>query len=263
MTAPQKNTRPSALKRYGPLIGIVVVIAIVGIVIAVASGGGDDKKASSGGGDSSAAVKGLPLTYPQAKADGKASSIDWGPNCNTDLGQVKIPSIYSPSCVEPYDAAKGNGGATSPGVTADTINLVYYIADPKLDPLLASQVSGAGADIGPDATFKTAQGFAAIYQKTFELWGRKVNLVKFVGTGSEHRRGRGEGRRGADRLRLQAVRGDGRSVADVGVPRRAGVAQHHVPRRLRRRRAAGPERRHRQRPALLALRTVAANRPRC
>ena len=185
MTAPEKNTRPSAMKRYGPLIGIVVVIAIVGIVIAVMSGGSDDKsKTSSGSGGTSADTKGLPLTYPQAKADGKAGSIDWGPNCNTDLGQVKVPSIYAPSCVEPYDQAKGNGGATADGVTADTINLVYYIADPKLDPLLASQVSSAGADISPDATFRTAQGFASIYEKLFELWGRKVNLVKFVGSGS-------------------------------------------------------------------------------
>jgi hypothetical protein len=184
MTAPQKNTRPSPLKRYGPLIGIVVVIAIVGIVIAVMSGGDDDKKASTGGGDGSADVKGLPVTYPQAKADGTADSIEWGPNCNTDLGTVKIPSVYAPSCVEPYDTAKGNGGETYAGVTADTINLVYYIADPKLDPLLASQVSAAGADITPDATFRTAQGFASIYEKYFELWGRKVNLIKFVGSGA-------------------------------------------------------------------------------
>jgi hypothetical protein len=184
MTAPVKNNRPSALRRYGPLIGIVVVIAIVGIVIAVMSGGDDDNKASTDGGDTAADVKGLPLTYPEAKSDGKADSIDWGPNCNTDLGTVKIPSAYAPSCVEPYDAEKGNGGATSPGVTADTINLVYYIADPKLDPLLASQVSGAGVDISPDATFRTAQGFAGIYEKYFELWGRKVNLIKFVGSGA-------------------------------------------------------------------------------
>jgi len=185
MTAPQKNTRPSAMKRYGPLIGIVVVIAIVGIVIAVMSGGSDDdKSASTGGGDGTTAVKGLPLTYDEAKAEGTEDSVEWGPNCNTDLGQVKIPSVYAPSCVEPYDEAKGNGGETYAGVTEDTITIVYYIADPKLDPLLASQVSAAGADITPDATFRTAEGFSSIYEQIFELWGRKVNLVKFVGSGA-------------------------------------------------------------------------------
>jgi len=184
MTAPAKNTRPSALKRYGPLIGIVVVILLVGggIFFFSGGGGGDAKRATDTGTTASGA--GLPLTYDQAKKDGKAASINWGPNCNTTLGQVKIPSIYAPSCVEPYDTSKGNGGATADGVTADAINLVYYIADPKLDPLLASQVSAAGADVSPDTQFRTAQGFASIYQKFFELWGRKVNLIKFIGSGA-------------------------------------------------------------------------------
>ena len=184
MTAPQKNNRPSALKRYGPLIGIVVVIALVGGYLAFKSGDSKSNTATPDTKTGTTAVKGLPLTYPQAKKENKASSINWGPNCNTSLGQVKIPSIYSPSCVEPYNKAKGNGGATAAGVTADGVNLVYYIADPKLDPLLSSQVSAAGADISPEATFKTAQGYADLYQKYFELWGRKVNLIKFVGSGA-------------------------------------------------------------------------------
>jgi hypothetical protein len=184
MTAPTTNdNRPSTLRRYGPLIAIVVVIAIIGAVVALTRG--DDDSASDGnGGANPTDIEGLPLTYDEAKEDGRADSIDWGPNCDTDLGTVKLPSVYAPSCVEPYDPAEGNGGATAPGVTEDTIKVVYYIADPRLDPLLASQVTAAGASIGPEANFATAQGFADIYAQVLELWGRRVELELLVGSGS-------------------------------------------------------------------------------
>src|SRR5680860_1733500 len=100
MTAPQANSsRPSVLRRYGPIIAIVVVIAIVGAVVALTRGS-DDETASTGDGNRNPGdVAGLPLIYSQAEEEGRADSIDWGPNCNTDLGQVKIPSVYAPSCV--------------------------------------------------------------------------------------------------------------------------------------------------------------------
>ncbi len=44
----ETGTRPSAMKRYGPFIAIVVVLAIVGVVIAVAGGGGGDDKKQAG-----------------------------------------------------------------------------------------------------------------------------------------------------------------------------------------------------------------------
>ncbi len=157
MTAPAKTTRPSAPKRYGPLIGIVVVILLVGGGILAFSGGGSGDQNTADVGTTPSAV-GLPLTFNQAENEGTASSINWGPNCNTTLGQVKIPSIDAPSCVKPYDPSKGNGGATAGGVTADSINLVYYIADPKLDPPFSADVPAASADANPDAQFRTALG---------------------------------------------------------------------------------------------------------
>ena len=41
------GSRPSAMKRYGPLIVIVAIVAIVAIVVAVTSGGSDDKATTS------------------------------------------------------------------------------------------------------------------------------------------------------------------------------------------------------------------------
>lgn len=185
MTAPQANrSRPSTLRRYGPIIVIVVVIAIIGAIVALTRGDDDHSASSENGATNPSDETGLPLIYSQAEEDGRAGDIDWGPSCNTDLGQVKIPSIYAPSCVEPYDPADGNGGATGPGVTADTINVVFYMGDPELDPQLTAAVAATGADVDPDTAFETAQGFASIYEQVYELWGREVNLVRYLSTGS-------------------------------------------------------------------------------
>lgn len=185
MTAPQANrSRPSTLRRYGPIIVIVVVIAIIGAIVALTRGDDDHSASSENGATNPSDETGLPLIYSQAEEEGRADDIDWGPSCNTDLGQVKIPSIYAPSCVEPYDPADGNGGATGPGVTADTINVVFYMGDPKLDPQLTAAVAATGADVDPDTAFETAQGFASIYEQVYELWGRKINLVRYLSTGS-------------------------------------------------------------------------------
>lgn len=181
-TTPSPPSTPSLLRRYGPVIVTVVVIAIIGAIVA-STRGSDGDSSSGDDGNNPGDVAGLPLIYSQAKEEGRAGDIDWGPNCNTDLGQVKIPSVYAPSCVPPYDPADGNGGATYPGVTADTVTVVYYLSNPKLDPQLAAAVAATGADVNPDTAFATAQGLASIYEQVYELWGREINLLRYNGTG--------------------------------------------------------------------------------
>jgi hypothetical protein len=170
-------------KRYGP---IVVVLALVGAAVLVFGGGGDD-------GDDEAATDGAtaseeelissgPMTWQKAEQEGETANIDWGPNCDTDTGQIKLVSVYAPPCVEPFEG--DNAGATSPGVTGDTIKIVHYISDPALDPLAAATVSGAGADVSPQTAIETSQGFADLYNKLFETYGRRVEVEHYIGTGA-------------------------------------------------------------------------------
>ena len=170
-------------KRYGP---IVVVIALIGAAVLVFGGGGDD-------GDDEAATDGAtatedelissgPMTWQKAEQEGETASIDWGPNCDTETGKIKLVSVYAPPCVEPFEG--DNGGATSPGVTADTVKVVQYIPDPALDPLTAATISGAGADVSPETAIETVQGFADLYNKLFETYGRKVEVETYIGTGA-------------------------------------------------------------------------------
>jgi hypothetical protein len=181
------------MKRYGPFIAIVVVIAIVVGVIALAGGGDDDKKADDNTGDVTTS-KG-PVTINDSNRD----SIDWGPNCDTKLGRVKIPFTYAAPCVKPFTG--DNGGATSDGVTADTIKVVAYIGDPAKNPLQAASVKGAGADVSPTTAKETYQGYVDLFAKYYELYGRKIDLQFFDGTGGP--------------MDEVAARADAKAIADM------------------------------------------------
>ena len=148
-----------AIRRYGPIAAVVVLIA--GAVL-VFGGGGDD-----GGDDDTAAggdvptqeelIRSGPMTPQKAELEGvDLDEIDFGPNCDTERGTIMLVSVYAPPCVEAFDG--DNGGATSPGVTADTVKIVYYENDPALDPLTAATVAEAGADVDPESAARTVQG---------------------------------------------------------------------------------------------------------
>ena len=90
------------------------------------------------------------------KADLHGEEVDFGPNCDTERGTIMLPSTYAPPCVEPFEG--DNGGATSPGVTADEVKLVYYNADPALDPLAAATAAQAGVDVDPESADRDHPG---------------------------------------------------------------------------------------------------------
>jgi ABC-type branched-subunit amino acid transport system substrate-binding protein len=126
-----------------------------------------------------ALVESGPMTTLKAKLQGK-TNIDFGPNCDTTTGRVKIPSVYSPPCVQPFTGK--NGRATSPGVTGDEIKIVVYNTDPQKDPLVAGQLRAAGAETNLNSIQATWQGYVDIYNRLFELYGRKISVEFFTGT---------------------------------------------------------------------------------
>jgi len=179
--AAQPGPPRSALKRYLPLIVVVAVAAIV-IVIVVAVGG-DDKKTTSTSSSSGAGVaKGPVLTFDVAKADGTANSTNWGPNCDTTTGRVKIPAHDAPPCVPAFSG--DNGGDIDPahGVTKDTIRIARYVAPP--DPAGDFLAQSIGLYDSPDQLKATNAGFLGEFSKRVELYGRKIELVDLTGTGN-------------------------------------------------------------------------------
>ncbi|MFN8027737.1 MAG: hypothetical protein U0W40_15670 [Acidimicrobiia bacterium] len=120
----------------------------------------------------------LPLTFDEAKAQGK--TVDWGPNCDTTTGKVAVPTGYAPPCVEPWKGGD-NGGETAPGVTADTITVALYQAQPDL--LQQSFFEASGSDESLAAERETTQQYVDFFSAHYELSGRKVKLVTVKASG--------------------------------------------------------------------------------
>ena len=75
-----------------------------------------------------------------------------------------------------------NGGATSTGVTADTIKIVQYVNNPD-DPVLAFIYGQIGLQAKPGDLEKTIAGLNELYSEYFETYGRKVEIVPYQATG--------------------------------------------------------------------------------
>jgi hypothetical protein len=172
--------RVSLLRRAGPVVLIVVALVAAGVSATVHESKGTTAAAPpSAGSERQIARSTVPLTYAAAAKLGKEAAIDWGPECDHHTGRLKIPSAYAPPCVPVPAPGATNGGATSSGVTADTINLVYYQAQPGG---LTSAISSAAGT--PAQALATYQSFVAMFNHLYEMYGRHVNLIVFNATGA-------------------------------------------------------------------------------
>ena len=172
------------LLRYGPFL--LVAILVVAAIAVFGGKGGDDDDASSGGGSNTSSseddlIRSGPMTPAKAELEGK-TDVDFGPNCDTETGTIKLPTVYAPPCVQPFEG--DNGGATYQGVTADSIKVIAYIPDPAVDPLGAAAIGGAGANLDPAVAEETLRNYVALYDKVFETYGRNVDFEGFTGTGA-------------------------------------------------------------------------------
>ena len=159
------------------LVSLLVAVLTASLLItAVGPSSGAGAAASQSGGSS------LPLTFGEAKAQGK--TVDWGPNCDTTTGKVAVPTGYAPPCVEPWPAkgkSADNGGKTAPGVTADTITIALYQAQPDL--LQQSFFEASGSDESLAAERETTQQYIDFFSSHYETYGRKIQLVTLKASG--------------------------------------------------------------------------------
>jgi Periplasmic binding protein len=170
--------RSGATRRVVSFICVILAVSLVAGVLASTAVGlprdHEDAKRNE------KLVKAGPMTPAKATLQGK-TNVDFGPNCDPATERVKIPTVYAPPCVAPFKGR--NGGATSQGVTGDEIKVVVYNTDPQKDPLVAGQLRAAGAEINLSSIEATWQGYIDIYNRMFELYGRKVTAEFFTGSG--------------------------------------------------------------------------------
>ncbi len=149
---------------------------------------------------------------------------------DTTLARLAIPSTYAPPCVpvweggRPWVAAGGetftdNGGATAPGVTADTITVVFYVPA-ELD--IAKQLEQFGVLDGEEATAAGVEGLVEMSNALYETYGRRVDLVPFHATGD----GRSPSAARADAVRVVEMG----AFASIGGPTQSSAYQHELAR---------------------------------
>jgi hypothetical protein len=174
----------SLLRRAGPVVLIVAALVAAGVTATVHESNGTSATGGSGAGTDGThgnptAHASVPLTYAAAAKTGKTAAFDWGTQCDHQTGRLKMPSAYAPPCVPVPKAGAANGGDTSSGVTATSINLVYYQPEPGG---LASAISSAAGT--PAQALATDQAYVAMFNHVYELYGRHVNLIVFNATGA-------------------------------------------------------------------------------
>lgn len=180
--APTTSDRSRQLKRYGPFAVIIVVI-LIAVGVAVASGGGGDDDAGGGGGGGTATTTAGGTTGPAdpegaisfSRAEEEGLDVEFAESCDTETGRIKIPFFFSPEC---YANADDNGGATSPGVTGETITLVIYVS-PDTDPIIEYITAAIKNEDTNDQVKETWQGYADMFNALYQTYGRKID-VKFL-----------------------------------------------------------------------------------
>jgi hypothetical protein len=208
------------MRRYGPLVAILAVVAIVGVVLVVSGGDGDDNAAddtaagtsgsdraeteTSDTGDSAdtaetgtapdpdvdtgpwgdTTLADLPegvVPWRLAAAEGVTDQYEWGARCDTETGTLLMAGTAPSECFAVFDG--DNGGATGVGVTEDAVRIVLY-QGPEDDVILRSIYDQIGNDDTNAQSAETVQAFVDYYQAYTETYGRRIELIPYVGTGS-------------------------------------------------------------------------------
>jgi hypothetical protein len=172
--------RGSSFRRWGPLAAIVVVIAVVVALVAFAGGGDDngDDNASTPTTEGTAERPEGAISWTQAQEENL--DVTFPDTCDPDTGRVAIPFYFASEC---FADVADNGGATAPGVAADTITVVVYIA-PDADPVLDFITGPINADDTGAEAKETYQGYTDLFNAYYQTYGRKVELKFLDGSGA-------------------------------------------------------------------------------
>lgn len=232
----------STLARTGPSILLVVVVLGAAIAATVKS---RDEPTIEVTGPPLAEIReypndpNLPITYDEAVEAGTVDDHDWGERCDFDrpyddteetLARLAIPSTYAPPCVpvwegsQPWTSQGGvtfddNGGATAPGVTAETIKVVFYLS---AEQDISKQLQQFGIQDSDDVTLDGVRDLVEMGNHLYETYGRRVELVPFRATGD----GRSPSAAKADAVRVAEMG----AFASIGGPSQTTAYQHELAR---------------------------------
>jgi hypothetical protein len=191
---------------YGPLLAMAVAFLLVVTLVPtiarettlVAAAGEDVGSAPAAVGTTAtgrapATAPGAAATAPVAAGTKKGAKAQpgavaaAGPCADRTVQVVGDP--YSPPCIA-WPAGKDNGGATSLGVTKDKIRISFRMPIENISDYesVIRQLTGDKGDAIPTPTEadvkRTIADFVTYFERNFQLYGRKIELVQWKGKGS-------------------------------------------------------------------------------
>ncbi|HXB36368.1 MAG TPA: hypothetical protein VNU75_01565 [Acidimicrobiales bacterium] len=215
LSAAKANGR--LLKGYGPLAALLVAFVLMAMLVptkapqqdvvhetqkvtggtGTGTGTGTNAAAATAGSTTggSAGAAGAGATAG-AKTSGAAASATAAGHTGACAGAQVPGDPYSPPCIS---FSGSNGGATSPGVTANQINVTYRITSDS-ESFQQTLASLGGANI-VDTTAdieRTITALATYFDNHFQFYGRKLNIEYFNGQGSITNELLGSGQQQAD-----------------------------------------------------------------
>ncbi len=203
-------------KRF--VLGVTVIILVLLFVPSIHSVNAQDPVVSKGS-------NGFAPYRPPG--EGLAGTTVGGYMCAR--GKRQVPwSEYAPYCVPRWSG--NNGGATSSGVTGRTITVTVDIAN---NGGLCTFLAKSGSkSIASTAVFKhNINTYVGLFNKDFELWGRKVVVKYFNGQGCyvSELLGQDQSQAEAD-AQTAASLGAFADISEVSstAPYDTALAQHHV-----------------------------------
>ena len=229
---------------YGPMAVLVAVLLVVAIAVpsrvpktpgAAATSAGQGYSTSgpggsptgSGGTNSSGAPSGAAGSSGAAPgssqgASGEASSgaskaaASGGSGTPASAGAAHITPCsarpaqitgdpYSPPCMT---FSGNNGGATSMGVTGDTINVAFRLTSDQSFQQTLAQLAGASLKDSNADTQRTVQALADYFNAHFQFYGRKIAVHFYNGQGSlaNELLGTGQAQAEADALTVKSMK---------------------------------------------------------
>jgi hypothetical protein len=216
LSAAKANGR--LLKGYGPLAALLVAFVLMAMLVptkapqqnvvhetqrvtggtGTGTGTGTNGTAATAGSTTggSAAAGGAGAAGAGAKTSGAAASATAAGHTGACAGAQVPGDPYSPPCIS---FSGNNGGATSPGVNANQINVTYRITSDS-ESFQQTLASLGGANI-VDTTAdieRTISALATYFDNHFQFYGRKLNIEYFNGQGSITNELLGSGQQQAD-----------------------------------------------------------------
>ncbi len=188
-----QGRRGRMLRSYGPLLALGIAFVIMAaavspldrerveyagaVTVPTLPGGGTDGTAGTTDG-TGGTTGGTGGTGGGTGGTGQVGALGACPGGRTK----QVPGDpYSPPC---YAFSGSNGGATSKGVTGDTITVaVRRLEGPSAAELFAS-ISGQTVNDSPEAYEDTVNALAEYFSSRFQFYGRKLKIEFFKGAGS-------------------------------------------------------------------------------